>query len=55
MTPPHRSPCHDCDENKELTKCAKACEKRQLYVDSFKGEDLMKAVDTEDSYRLMPM
>ena len=55
MTPPYRSPCYKCNEKKKLAECVKACKKRQDYVDSFKGKDLLKAVDTEDSYRIMPM
>lgn len=56
MTPPSdRSPCHECPEQSRVNKCAKDCAKRQEYVDSFKGKDLLKAVDIDDGYRILPM
>lgn len=50
-----RSPCHGCPEQSRVNKCAKDCAKRQEYVDSFKGKDLLKAVDIDDGYRILPM
>ena len=47
------SPCKDCEDfpcNKH-----KHCVKRQEYADSYRGSDLMKAVDCDTEYRLMPM
>ena len=51
-----KSPCLFCERaKKSKSNCSLKCPARQQYSDSFKGTDQMKAVDTEDSYRLMPI
>lgn len=50
------SPCITCGRIKKgKNDCSLKCPARQAYADSFRGTDQMKAVDAEDSYRLMPM
>ena len=48
------SPCKTC--KKHPCKEHKGCEKRIEYMDSYKGQDIMKASEMDgEGYRLLPM
>ena len=48
------SPCKTC--KKHPCKEHKNCEKRVEYMDSYKGQDIMKASEMDgEGYRLLPM
>jgi hypothetical protein len=49
----HESPCKSCTDHP--CKEPKDCERRWKYISSFKDKDHMKAVNLDDSYRLVPM